>query len=149
MTTNIERFNILVGAIFAKLYEEFPLPVALSSATFATQLVDAKALHDGQHKGREIRIFTATVIWLEEEGYVRKGSMLSNGTILRCTLTANALELLNAMPSNLEVKGPSLGDQLIVATKEGVTEKVKDLASEFFSKAVSFGTKVAIDLTQS
>ncbi len=49
------------------------------------------------------------------------------------------------MPSNLEDKDPSLGDQLVSATKEGMSGKVKELASDLLSKAVVFGTKAATD----
>ncbi|MFS2072275.1 hypothetical protein ACEN9D_26335 [Pseudomonas sp. CT11-2] len=92
-----------------------------------------------------IRFFSSIVLWLANYGYVESGSVLSNGTVIRCTLTARALELLKAMPSDLENKDPSLGEQLVSATKDGMTGKVKELVSDFLSKAVVFCTKATAD----
>lgn len=148
--TNIERFNVLVGVIFAKLYETFPVPVELSVQNFAEQLVDDDELIDkGEYmKGGYVKFFTSTVSWLSNHGYLMKGSTLSGGTVRDCVLTASTLEILNAMPDNLQVKGPSLGDQLISATKDSVKDKVKDLGGELLSKAVVFGTRFAIDFVK-
>jgi len=148
--THIERFNVLVGVVFAKLYETFPVPVELSVQNFVEQLVDDDELIDDSEymKGGYVKFFTSTITWLGYHGYLMKGSTLSGGTVRDCVLTASALEILNAMPANLEIKGPSLGDQLITATKDSVKGKVKDLAGEFLSKAVVFGTRAAIDFVR-
>jgi hypothetical protein len=138
---NIERFNIIVGAIFAKLYEEFPVPMDLHWTEF---LDDLMAVDDeGRHE--YLRFFTATIEWLAYQGYLKIGSTLSGGRVIKCVLTASTLELLNAVPKSLESEGPSLGDQLVTATKDGVTGKVKDLASDLLSKAAAFGVKAATD----
>ncbi|WP_460119683.1 hypothetical protein [Pseudomonas sp. H3_G09] len=86
----------------------------------------------------------STVIWLGNHGYLDCGSQV-NGGVMGCVLTARTLELLKAMPSNLERKDPSLGEQLVSTTKDGMTGKVKELASDFLSKAVVFGTKAVTD----
>lgn len=145
--TNIERFNVLVGVVFAKLYESFPVPVELSVQDFVEQLVDDSEQSDESEyvRGGYGKFFTSTIVWLGDHGYLIRGSTIGVSTVRGCVLTANALEILNAMPDNLQVKGPSLGDQLISATKDSVKEKVKDLGGEFLSKAVVFGTRFAID----
>ncbi|HHS7810299.1 hypothetical protein [Pseudomonas putida] len=144
---NIERFNVLVGAIFAKLYQEFPVAIELQLEDFEEQMAVNRPERDiDDHRNRRDAVFFAsTVIWLSNHGYLDSGSQLSNGTVMGCVMTARTLELLKAMPSNLESKDPSLGDQLVSATKEGMTGKVKELASDFLSKAVVFGTKAATD----
>lgn len=76
------------------------------------------------------------------------GSVVSNGTVMNCSLTARALELLNALPSSLDNK-ESLGEQLVSATKDGITGQVKELASEFLSKAIVFSTKAATEWVNS
>jgi hypothetical protein len=146
---NIERFNILVGAIFARLYETFPVPIELIATNFADLLVDDEPTENGYHKGGYVRFFTSTVDWLGEHGYLIRKELVTTHIIRGCVLTARTLELLNAMPSNLESKDPSLGEQLVSATKEGMTGKVKELASDFLSKAVVFGTKAATDWVNS
>lgn len=141
---NIEQFNVLVGAIFAKLYEGFPIPTDLVLMDFLEQMTtDQTSVEENPY--HNVRFFSSTVLWLADHGYLDSGSVLSNGTVIRCTLTARALELLKAMPSNLENKDPSLGDQLVSATKDGMTGKVKELASDLLTKAVVFGTKAATD----
>ncbi|TWC74400.1 hypothetical protein FBY10_10190 [Pseudomonas sp. SJZ103] len=149
--TNIERFNVLVGVVFAKLYETFPVPVELSVQDFAEQLVDDDEQVDDSEfmKGGYVKFFTSTISWLDYHGYLRKGSTLSGGTVRDCVLTASTLEILNAMPANLEIKSPSLGDQLVSATKDSVKGKVKELAGELLSKAVVFGAKAAMDFAKS
>ncbi|EJM81312.1 hypothetical protein PMI34_05217 [Pseudomonas sp. GM74] len=146
---NIERFNILVGSIFAKLYESFPVPIELSAIEFADQLVSDDCAKEWSQRDSTVRFFGSTVDWLSDHGYLKRGVVFSNSTILDCVLTARTLELLNAMPSSLENKGPSLGDQLVKATKEGMSGKVKELASDFLSRAVVFGTKAATDWVNS
>ncbi|PIF52746.1 hypothetical protein CLU80_5231 [Pseudomonas sp. 29] len=144
---NIERFNVLVGAIFARLYQEFPVAIELQLEDFEEQMAVNRPERDGDeyHIRRDAVFFVSTVIWLSNHGYLDSGSQLSNGTVMGCVMTARTLELLKAMPSNLENKDPSLGDQLVSATKEGMTGKVKELASDFLTKAVAFGTKTATD----
>ena len=145
--TNIERFNVLVGAIFAKLYENFPEPIELNVLDFLEQMAtDEPTGTDHQlATTKDNRFFVSTVLWLSNHDYLDSGSPLSNGAVMNCCLTARTLELLKAMPPNLESKAPSLGDQLISATKEGTTNKMKELASDFLSRAVVFGTKAATD----
>lgn len=143
---NIERFNGLVGAIFAKLYEEFPVPLDLEVDHFGTEMAVGQPEQDGDYRPNrsDARFFVSTVIWLSNHDYIDCGAQVNSG-VMDCVLTARTLELLKRMPSNLESTDPSLGDQLVSATKDGMTGKVKELASDFLSKAVGFGTKAATD----
>lgn len=143
---NIERFDGLVGAIFAKLYEEFPVAIDLSVEDFEMQMAVNRPEPDASdhHNRSDARFFVSTVIWLSNHDYLDCGSQVNSG-VMDCVLTARTLELLKAMPSNLEGKDPTLGEQLVSATKDGMTGKVKELASDFLSKAVVFGTKAATD----
>lgn len=143
---NIERFDGLVGAIFAKLYEEFPVAIDLNVEDFEMQMAVNRPEPDASdhHNRRDALFFVSTVFWLSNHGYLDCGSQV-NGGVMGCVLTARTLELLKAMPSNLEGKDPTLGEQLVSATKDGMTGKVKELASDFLSKAVVFGTKAATD----
>jgi hypothetical protein len=142
MAANIERFNVLTGAIFAKLYEEFPEPTNLSAMDFAEQL------KIGGSDFVSVRFFTSTVEWLADHGYLKRGTTVGQGLVTNCVLTARTLELLSALPSSLESESeqPSLGDQLITATKDGVTEKITELTRTFLSEAVLFTTKFATGL---
>ncbi|OLF53803.1 hypothetical protein [Pseudomonas chlororaphis] len=147
---NIERFNILVGAIFAKLYESFPVPLALDSSGFVNELIiGERAPGEENMLRREDGVFLlATITWLGNHGYIRHGILHPNGG-LECVLTAQTLSVLSAVPESLEVKGPSMGEQLVTSAKEGMTSKVKELASDFLNKAVTYGAKAAIDFANS
>lgn len=143
---NIERFDVLVGAIFAKLYQEFPIAVDLMMEDFESQMAVNQPERDinDHYNRRDVLFFLSTVIWLSNHDYLDSGSQAGDG-VMGCVLTARTLELLKAMPSNLEAKKPSLGEQLVSATKEGMTVKTKELVSEFLSKAVALGTKTATE----
>ncbi|PNG40943.1 hypothetical protein A1354_12280 [Pseudomonas asplenii] len=143
---NIDRFNALCGTIFAKLYEGFPVSMAFSPFDFYDQLTNGKIRNtDEQTLDREDgEFFLATFIWLGRHGYIHHG-IAHTSTMQDCVLTAQALGMLNATPESLKQKDSSLGEQLVKCSKEGMTDKVKELASDFLSKAVVFGTKAATD----
>lgn len=143
---NIERFNILTGAIFALLYEEFPQPFDLQQEHFINEMTLKDESFDGEPLLRleDEEFLIATIQWLGRHGYLHHGQLYGPpATVSDCVLTAQALSLLNSMPNVLEQKGPSIGEQMISATKEGATGKLKELASGFLEKAVELGIKTA------
>jgi hypothetical protein len=148
---NIENFNVVTGVIFATLYKSFPVPVDLRIKDFDEYLsLEGIDLLSDDKRGRaKIAFLTSTILWLADHGYLKTGPMALDGSMLKCTLTATTLELLNAFPSSLANKGPSLGEELISASKDGVKGKLKDFAGELLSKAVVFGVNTAQDWASS
>ncbi|MOA26170.1 hypothetical protein D3C78_1469440 [compost metagenome] len=57
--------------------------------------------------------------------------------VQRCTLTAKGLEVLKATPASLQT-GPSLGEQLVDASKSGTKELVRGAVGE----ALSLGARL-------
>ncbi|MCC8420908.1 hypothetical protein [Photorhabdus thracensis] len=80
-TTNIEKFNEIVGIIFGKLYESFPLKIDLLSIEIIGELLQYS---DGTYSDElcttveDHRFFLDTVDWLMTNGYLA-GTMSSAG----------------------------------------------------------------------
>ena len=133
--SNIDQFNEITGLVLAELYGKFPVPVSLIPKDFvepATRWCDFMCADIPNEKAE---FFIATVRWLESSGYL---------TFKDCTqyyaqdvvLTAAGLEVLKASPSSLG-KGPSFGESITAAAKEGGKETLRTTVSEL----IAFGTK--------
>lgn len=77
---------------------------------------------------KEAEFFIATAQWLVRAGYIH-GEVRPYTHVSDVVLTAKGLEVLNAIPKSL-VTGPSLGEQLAEAAKEGGKETLKGLVTE-------------------
>ena len=85
---------------------------------------------------KDAEIFIATAQWLIRAGYIH-GEVSPYTHVSDAVLTAKGLEVLNAIPKSL-VAGPSLGEQLAEAAKEGGKETVKGLVNE----ALGLGARI-------
>ncbi len=138
MTTNIERFDNLVGRLFGELYEAFPIPRNL----FCTDMqkhIEAAGLNeidDFNPCADEARFFTASVRWLGNAGLIEHGDVVA-GTAHDCVLTAKGLEILKATPACLE---GALGDRLVQAAKHDADEELRQLSGQ----ALSYGISLAL-----
>ncbi|MGQ8916041.1 hypothetical protein HBN84_04870 [Pseudomonas lundensis] len=134
--SNIEIFNDLTGRILGKLYLDFPMPSFLAADHFveAATAWNEKCQMDLPSKDAEI--FIATAQWLIRAGYIH-GQVIPYTHVSDAVLTAKGLEVLNAIPKSL-VSGPSLGEQLAEAAKEGGKETVKGLVNE----ALGLGARI-------
>ncbi|MDQ0124278.1 hypothetical protein J2W17_003226 [Pseudomonas lini] len=126
--SNIDQFNETTGLVLAELYAKFPVPKSLVPEHFvepATRWCDIVCADVPNEKAE---FFIATVRWLESSGYL---------TFKDCThyyaqdavLTAAGLEVLKASPSSL-AKGPSFGQSITTAAKEGGKETLRATVSE-------------------
>lgn len=125
-TSNIDRFDEYAALIFARLYATFPIPVKLSDFE-----VIPKAWKDDEFVlevyQEESEFVTATILWLRDAGYI-SGQVISLG-LIDAVLTSKGLEVMKATPSSIS-GGPSLGDRLTDAVKEGGKETMRSLVSE-------------------
>jgi len=126
--SNIDQFNEITGLVLAELYAKFPVPKSLIPEKFvepATRWCDFMC---ADIPSEDAEFFIATVRWLESTGYL---------TFKDCTqyyaqdvvLTAAGLEVLKASPSSLD-KGPSFGQSITNAAKEGGKETLRATVSE-------------------
>ncbi len=134
--TNIERFDEVVGVVFADLYTSFPIGYDLDPIAYPA-LFASDEEHAGWVNRDDGEFFQATVLWLGSAGYIDHGSPINSGTVLNCVLTAKGLEVLKATPESL-LNGPSLGESLVSATKAGT----KDLARNVVGQALSIGARM-------
>lgn len=63
----MEKFNLFVGLLFGRLYEEFPTSLRIAPEQFVCQIV-AESGQDDSFKF--IDYFENTVKWLERAGYI-------------------------------------------------------------------------------
>lgn len=131
-TSNIQRFDEITGQVLGALYENFPVPRHL----VIEQFIEGGYTFD-EHMGSDIaneqgKFFLACIDWLAEAGYLRFKDRSHGSGVINAVLTAKGLEALKAFPKSLSA-GPSLGDQLVDATKTGTKSMLGSLAGEVLS----------------
>ena len=125
-TSNIERFDVYTGLIFARLYAAFPI---------RTDLFDHDVIPGAWQNGEfmpeaykaDNEFVRATIYWLKDAGFI--AGEISNLGLFRAVLTSKGLEVLKATPSSLS-NGPSLGERITNAAKEEGKETMRSLVSE-------------------
>lgn len=143
-TTNIEKFNEIVGIIFGKLYESFPLKIDLLSIEVIGEPLQYS---DGIYSDElcttveDHRFFLDTVDWLMTNGYL--AGTMSSASCHRAVLTAEGLEVLKAIPDSLETP---LGDRIKETLKTESKEALRSLVSQtlgiglqFVSRSIGLG----------
>ncbi|PVZ43944.1 hypothetical protein [Pseudomonas sp. CC120222-01a] len=131
-TSNIQKFDEITGRVFGALYENFPVPDYLLIKDFLDDGFSYDEHAQGDFPNQNGEFFFACVEWLSEAGYLRFKKKLDYAGFEEVVLTAKGLEALKAVPSSL-TKGPSLGDQLVDATKSGTKNILGSLAGEVLS----------------
>ena len=130
--SNIQQFDEITGRVLGALYERFPVPHRLMISDFMN---DGFSMND--HLGIEVpnevgMFFIASVDWLADAGYLKFRDKVQNVGYLQAILTAKGLEALKSTPASL-TSGPSLGDQLVDATKSGTKSILGSIAGEVLS----------------
>ncbi|PYG83210.1 MULTISPECIES: hypothetical protein [unclassified Pseudomonas] len=131
-TSNIQQFDEITGQVLGALYAEFPVPRHLLIKEFIED-----GLSPDEHTGVNIanergEFFLACIEWLADAGYLTFKDRSHGNGVVNAVLTAKGLEALKAVPASLSV-GPSLGDQLVNATKNGTKSVLGSLAGEVLS----------------
>jgi len=108
---NIQEFNVIVGVIFALLYDTHPMPKDLDAKEIASTLgVSASA---NLPSGRPFNeVFDYTARWLLDQRYIQA---YGSNARERAVLTDKAFTAMNVVPPTL---GRSRGSELVDATKE-------------------------------
>jgi len=138
-STNIDKFDDLIGEIFTQLYESFPEPAFLTAAKFVgtDNIYEMNDNIGMELPSKETNFFMSTIQWLANEDYIRLGD---KGDTYFCNvvLTGKALAALNAKPNSLL---PSLGSQLVQATKKGTKDITRMVIKETLRIGVELGAK--------
>ena len=116
----MEKFNKLVGLIFGKLYEEFPVPVELTPETFLNQIIGED---DGEGSFNFDDYFGSTIKWLETADYIwiEQDDSSFDGPIFAVVLSERGLESLRKVPDSLEGSA-SIGERLVSFSKSKASE---------------------------
>ena len=132
MASNMERFDLLTGAVFAELFESFPEPVLLDPYAFLSQMAPDGQEEDVQREQAytAIEFFGHTIDWLARTGYLTHSLQTQRELSLfeNCVLTAKGLEVLKALPDS--ITGKTLGSQLQDAAKAGLLDSIKSLTGK-------------------
>lgn len=106
-----EQFETVVGRIFEKLLESFPIPLHLEASHIgiAPQQDDRPqetlggigVLLDELDPTEDEEFFDQCVLWLRDECYITSGAK-SHGSFGDVRLTEKALRALNAVPQCLQ-----------------------------------------------
>ncbi|MBN3561233.1 hypothetical protein [Aliamphritea spongicola] len=163
MAKNIGRFNYYVGAVFAQLYQAFPVKIQVDMPAIIGCTESDETYASGFWTGRylstergivedfteEFECLRATMLWLHETGYLlgRVGAT-SGGFEGVVTLSPKALELLKVIPAALadEAESRSFGDALIDAVNGAAVDKVGELAGDALSYLYKFGMESVTNL---
>ncbi|CAB5287048.1 MULTISPECIES: hypothetical protein [Burkholderia] len=126
MSSNIEKFDLLVAKLLANLYEQFPVATGVVAADYGIN-AERSFRFDGTPDPdieRELDFFCNTLRWLQRAGYIDYAQETNGGTFGGVVLTAKALEILKAIPESLRAVTP-LGDYLVESARSGATDALK------------------------
>ena len=106
----MEKFNLLVGLLFGRLYGEFPVALRVTPEQFLDEAID-KEDYEGSFNFMEY--FESTVKWLETAGYIWVTQDLSTDGVAEfdVVLSEKGLETLRRVPKSLEGTA-SIGERL-------------------------------------
>ncbi|MCC6076838.1 hypothetical protein ACFPTX_03970 [Pseudomonas sp. GCM10022188] len=133
---DIDRFDRLTGAVFARLYESFPVGVDLNSMEFS-RVISPSEEHDELFCQifNQDEFFNSTVFWLRDAGFITfSNTTLDNSMAYQCRLTAKALQVLKCTPER--VGGETLGGRLGDAVKQGTMVVLETVANEALNRGV-------------
>ncbi|MFR0675706.1 hypothetical protein ACLUUI_18175 [Enterobacterales bacterium AW_CKDN230030176-1A_HGKHYDSX7] len=130
--SNIQKFDEITGQVLGALYESFPVPRHLLIEQFVEDGYTFDVLMSMDVANERGSFFIACIKWLSEAGYLSFKEQSNGNGLLNAVLTAKGLEALKAVPTSL-TDSPSLGDQLIDATKSGTKSILGSLAGEVLS----------------
>ncbi len=126
MEKNIKDFNRCVALVLEKLYQSFPRPAILAAEEF-----------DETADKETIRTYTATVEFLQHEGFIRYKSATTDRVFIDVVLTAKGLTLLNAVPTALAEK-KSFIEMMKETFKEGSKVALKTIIEALLKESLKW-----------
>lgn len=117
MSQRIDIFDAICGALLLHLYESFPvrLHIEFTDLPLNEELEHLSAAEIEQWT----EIFFETVLWLEQEGFIRFQTGTDDRDFFGVQLTMSGLAILRAIPGSVDSNKQSLIDKLKSAFGEG------------------------------
>lgn len=133
----MDKFNTLVGHLFGRLYDEFPVPLRIRSDQFLNETIEED---DFEGSFNFMEYFESTVKWLETAGYIRITQDLSDDGCAEfdVVLSEKGLETLRRVPKSLEGTA-SIGERLSSFGRSKASDAVSTLVSLAITSAVNGG----------
>ena len=132
MKNNIDKFDILVGKILAKLYNEFPINSTLLSEEFGIKDNIAEFLGDEASQNikenNELIFFESSIAWLIQNDIINAKNS-GYGAYYDAALSFKGLKLLKVVPSSVNNERKSIGESLSELVKAGANEGIKKLVN--------------------
>jgi len=117
--------NKAILKILTTLYDAFPVPIPLNP-----ELLDPNA------NAEERQIYSELIGWLSDEGFIRTGNILLDGTYTQVVLTLKGFAVLNAIPDALREK-KTFGDYFRELLKEGSVNAINQAVGIFLSYLIN------------
>ena len=122
---NLDRFYEWTALVLAWLYEKFPTPTSLHHGDLKSSTNPAQAE----------RAMRYTVIFLEEECFIRYAEFKPPGQFSQVKLSLKGLNLLSRIP-NPKNSEETLGEILVRKVRGGAQGPFDELVQSFLSGAV-------------
>lgn len=135
---HIQDFNIIVGAIFAKLYDRHPTPAVITPDVVASIL--NRSVKDKMLSGKTVEdVSHHTIRWLAQNGFLGEDGDMSP---YRCTLTVRALTALNfPLDTISKTRGSELSEAVRGLGSSDQSSKIAQLVGNFFGSFTASFTK--------
>ena len=138
---NIESFNIAVAEVFGQCYKAFPIRIEISVIEIGDAILETLSPDcnsDIDLRRPEYKIARSSIEWLIKSEYLWSSSA-TDESFLFVTLSPKGLEVLNAIPEELQIN-TTLGEEL----GKGVKEIGKDAALSIVKKSLSYGASIVL-----
>jgi len=138
---SMDKFNDLVGLIFGRLYEAFPVPLEVDPNTFHEQAI---ATNDEEGAFGFSEYFSSTVKWLESAGYIwiEQDKSTMGSPAFDLVLSEQGLEALRRVPTSLEGNA-SIGERLVEFSKSKASDAIGTLISLAVTTTVQGGVSAS------
>ncbi len=117
--------NKAILKILTTLYDAFPVPIPLNP-----ELLDPNA------NAEERQIYSELIGWLSDEGFIRTGNILLDGTYTQVVLTLKGFAVLNAIPESFRER-KTFGEYFRQLLKEGSVNAINQAVGIFLSYLIN------------
>lgn len=141
MSSNIDQFNDVVGKIFAKLYEEFPVKCNLTIQEFTGESIERYFIKGSWNywllEGHPLLV-RESLDYLIKEEFISV-NIAGDVEFTDCRLTNKGLVALGSIPDSLNPT-ETIGDQLVGMAKDTMIQQGKEGVGALVKMALAFGS---------
>src|ERR1700691_3622850 len=133
---NIQVFNYYVLQVLTYLYDKFPEPADINGDRF---LVKTFRNGRGSVGSKYYFLFPHTVVWLQEEGFIKFEARSDNVHFKNVALTLRGLTILGYVPQSLKSgKKKTIVEQAKHALSKGIGEAATEVTKTLVVEGLKF-----------